>query len=694
MLNTYITRIYFAVFSRNLTIFAIKLNNNFVVLNEFSFCPFSMNRFFHIKRLYSYILTTFIPLFLMTFVICLFLVLMQFLWKYVEDMVGKGLDVSVIGEMFFYAALSLVPMALPLAILLASLMMFGNMGESLELLAVKSAGIPLLTSMKPLIILVLGISVGAFFYQNNILPKIQAKNYSLLISIRQASPELEIPEGVFYKDIPGYNLYVGKKDQKTGMLHNVLIYDVASGFNNMAVIICDSAEMSMADDKKMLIFTMYSGQQFQNFQQGASSSSSRYNNDFVPYARENFDTKSMMISYDANFNRIGEDAIEGNASSNYVSKNMSQLTASIDSMSHIMDSVNLVDRKMMKNYSYLSFRNSYPADKKDSLVSAAQYISVEVPSPDTLLQSKQLSDQSAILQNAYMKADNNNNEFLFRSLNKTSTQRTINRHWVEWHRKFTIPFTCLIFFFIGAPLGSIVRKGGLGTPIVISVILFIIYYIVENVGYKMTRDGVWVHWFGMWFSSFILLPIGVFLTYKAMNDSVIMNADTYVNFFKRLFFIRDKRKYPVKSVIIEKPDYEEIARSLSDLSRRIDLFLDRYGHLSYKGYWTDINYNKELRSIRSSLEIILNTLSNSRRLEVLSKAEEYPIIFNVVRIFNPGSIPAKICMYLFPVGIIFRLLSLHLEWTTRKDLRNIQQLNGELIHILEGTYEPETIALA
>lgn len=629
----------------------------------------------------------------MTFAICLFLVLMQFLWKYVEDMVGKGLEISVLGEMFLYAALTLVYIALPLAILLASLMMFGNMGESLELLAVKAAGVPLLTAMKPLTILIVGIAVGVFFYQNNALPKIQTKFYSLLISIRQASPELDVPEGVFYKEIDGYNLYVGKKDQKTGMLYNVLIYDIASGFNNMAVIICDSAKMSTTDDKKMLIFTMYSGQQFQNFQQG-SSSSSRYNDGFVPYARENFETKTMMIAYDANFNRMGEEMIEGSATSNYVSKNLSQLGASIDSMSVVLDSVNQMDRRTMKNHSYLSFRNGYPAGKKDSLIAAARLAPVDVPAPDTLVLTKALNEQSAILQSAYMKADNNSNEFLFRSLNKTTTQRTINRHWVEWHRKFTIPFTCLIFFFIGAPLGSIVRKGGLGTPIVISVILFIIYYIVENVGYKMTRDGVWAHWFGMWFSSFVLLPIGIFLTYKAVNDSVIMNADTYVNFFKRLFFIRDKRKYPVKSVIIEKPDYEEISQSLSDLSQRIDRFLDRYGRLSYKDYWTDTNYNKELRSLRSSLEIILNSLSNSRKLEVLAKAEEFPVIFNIVRVFNTGSIPAKICMYLFPVGIILRLLSIPLEWTIRKDLRNIQRLNGEMINILHGIHEPETIALA
>jgi lipopolysaccharide export system permease protein len=616
----------------------------------------------------------------MTFAICLFLVLMQFLWKYIEDMVGKGLGLDVIGEMFFYAALNLIPMALPLAILLASLMVFGNLGESLELLAVKSAGVPLLKTMKPLILLILCISVGAFFFQNNALPKIQTKFYSLLISIRQASPELDVPEGVFYKEIGGYNLYVEKKDQKTGMLYDVLIYDVANGFEKMAVIICDSARMSMTEDKTMLIFTMYSGQQFQNYQEGTPSRSST---DFVPYARENFEVKTMMISYDANFNRIGEEDIESSSTSNYVSKNLSELRYSIDSMVVIMDSVNKIDRKMMKRNSYLTFRNSYPPDQKDSIILLAQNSEVEVPRADTLLQSKELNIQSTILQNAFMKAENNSNEFLFRSLNKTTTQKTINRHWIEWHRKFTIPFTCLIFFFIGAPLGSIVRKGGLGTPIVISVALFIIYYIVENVGYKMTRDGVWVHWFGMWFSSLILLPIGIFLTYKAMNDSVIMNADTYVDFFKRLFFLRERRKYHVKSVIIEQPDYDVIQHSLSELSNEIDLFIGKYDRLSYKTFWTDREYDRELHSIKSAMEIILNQLSNSRKLEELAKAEEFPILINNVRPFKANTIPARISMYLFPVGIVLRLLSTPFEKRIKKDMRDIQRLSGELSELME-----------
>ena len=638
-----------------------------------------MNNIFHIKRLYRYILTTFLPLFLMTFAICLFLVLMQFLWKYVEDMVGKGLGLEVLGEMFFYAALNLIPMALPLAILLASLMVFGNLGENLELLSIKSAGIPLLKTMKPLIILIAFISVGAFFFQNNALPRIQTKFYSLLISIRQASPELDVPEGVFYKEIDGYNLYVGKKNRETGMLYDVMIYEVASGFNNMAVIVCDSARMSMTEDKTMILFTMYSGQQFQNFTEGSSSA---YRGDFVPYARENFDTKTMMISYDANFNRMGEEVIEGSSTSNYVSKNLTELGLSIDSMTVILDSVNVVDRKLMKNYSHLSFRNSYPAQQKDSLILAGHNAEVEVPRPDTLLLSMELNKQSTIMQNAFQKAENNSNEFLFRSLNKTTTRKTINRHWVEWHRKFTIPFTCLLFFFIGAPLGSIVRKGGLGTPIVISVILFIIYYIVDNVGYKMTRDGVWVHWFGMWFSALILLPIGVFLTYKAMNDSVIMNADTYIQFIRRLFFIREKRTYPVKSVVIDKPDYNVIVDNLNEIEEITNHILEKYNGFSYRGYWNDEGYEQELRMLKSKMEITLNQVSNAHDLDILAKAEEFPVLISNVRLFKPGSLPARIAMYLFPVGILLRLVAYPFEMRIKNDLGNIAQRSGELAGII------------
>ena len=618
-------------------------------------------------------------MFSMTFVICLFLVLMQFLWKHIDDMVGKGLDLRVLAEMFLYAALNLIPMALPLSILLASIMVFGGLGERFELLAIKSAGVPLLKTMKPLIFLIIFISIGAYFFQNYAMPRIQVKFYSLLISIRQKSPELDIPEGVFYKEIDNYNIFVQRKNRKTGMLYDVMIYDVSKGFNSMAVIVCDSAAMKLSEDKLSLAFIMYKGQQFQNFQSeniGSSSSS----NDFVPYSREDFKKKQMLIPFDANFNRMEDSELVEGASSSYVSKNSSELKFSIDSMKHKMDSMNVLDRLQMKKYSHLSFRNSYDTEK-DSIYQLAQI--TEVASIDTLLNNETLDTQSAILNNAITKAENNNNEFLFRSMSKVSTQKTINRHWVEWHRKFTLSFACFIFFFIGAPLGSIIRKGGLGMPIVVSVILFIIYYILDNVGYKMTRDGVWIHWVGMWFSSFILFPLGVFLTYKAMNDSVILNPDAYVGFFRKMFFIREYRHFQIKEVIISPPVYGAIAPKIDELNAAIDVYLDNYKSMGYKKYWFDQGHDSQFAIVKNSLESMLNSLANSEYSEVLNKAEEYPILIHNQRPFRVNSTGAKLFAYLLPLGLLIRLTSLLFERRLKKDLIKIKELNKELKLITE-----------
>ena len=624
-------------------------------------------------------LESFLPLFLMTFVISLFLVVMQFLWKYVEDMVGKGLDTNVLLEMFMYAALQLVPLALPLAILLASIMVFGNLGERFELLAIKSAGVPLLKTMKPLIVLIAFISVGAFFYQNYAMPRIQVKFYSLLISIRQKSPELDIPEGVFYKGIDNYNIFVQKKNRKTGMLYDVMIYDVSKGFVNMAVIVCDSASMKLSDDKLSLAFTMFKGQQFQNFQSENMGTDSR-SREFVPYSRENFKRKQMLIPFDANFNRMEGSELEESSGASYVSKNSAELKFSIDSMTLKMDSLNIVDRKQMKSSSHLSFRSSYNEDI-DSINALAN--SFDIAPVDTILFNETFDKQSSILRGAISKAENNNNEFLFRSMSKVNTQRAINRHWVEWHRKFTLSFACLIFFFIGAPLGSIIRKGGMGMPIVVSVILFIIYYILDNVGYKMTRDGVWIHWVGMWFSSFILLPLGVFLTYKAMNDSVILNADAYLGFVKKIFFIRETRHYPMKEVIISPPVYPVISLKIDELNDDIDSYLNNYKTMSYKTYWFDEKHDQQFAALRNSIDAMLNSLGNSTSSEVLNKAEKYPVLITNFRPFKAGSLGAKIFAYFLPVGLVLRLISLLFDRRINKDLLKVKKLNNELQLITE-----------
>lgn len=482
-----------------------------------------------IKRLYTYILQSFVPVFFMTFAICLFIILMQFLWKYVEDLVGKGLETHVLAELFFYAALTLTPMALPLAILLASLMTFGSLGEKFELTAIKAAGISLLRTMRPLIILIIFISIGAFVFQNDIIPKVNVKFRTLMISIKQKSPELDIPENTFYSEIKNYNLYVKHKDKKTGMLRDVMIYDVSKGFNNMAVIVCDSAKMNISSNKEYLRLTLFNGQQFSNLRQSDFNNNSISSTQFVPYSREEFREKKVIIPFNANFDRIDESTVEGNQ----MAKNISQLRHSIDSLTTLVDSLNVADRKFAVKHGYLvSYKGEIERQDtaKLNLIEKIQPIAF-----DSVMEAFSTSELHRIYIDASTMAENAKNDMMFKTFSKIDLQKKIRGHNVELQRKFTLSFACLIFFFIGAPLGAIIRKGGLGVPVVISLVLFIIYYIIDNLGYKMARDGVWTVWQGVWLSSFILFPLGVFITYKAINDSSLFNADAYRNYYIKIF---------------------------------------------------------------------------------------------------------------------------------------------------------------
>jgi lipopolysaccharide export system permease protein len=554
-----------------------------------------------IKRLYTFIIQTFLPVFAMTFVICLFIVLMQFLWRYVEDLVGKGLDISVLAELFLYAAFQLIPMALPLSLLLASLMAFGNLGERLELLSIKASGVSLLKAMKPLIILVAFISIGAFFFQNEAMPRIQVKLRALLWSIKQKSPELDIPEGSFYSDIPNYNLYVKKKDRETKMLHEVMIYDTSKGFDNMAVIVCDSALMRGSEDKTFLLLNLYHGQQFANFRQAdINSTSNRSNNQFVPYSRENFKEKEVIIPFNTGFDRMDESNLEGTQ----ISKNIVQLSHSIDSMSIRLDSVNIRDRKIIGQHTYFAYRNtetyqnkqkeadSLKMEKPKALLKKEQPAKIDF---DSLLNSYSKEEMSQYLMSAASEAESSRYNIL-ESTQKAGLQKNIRYHEVEWHQKFVLSFACLIFFFIGAPLGAIIRKGGLGMPVIVSVALFIVYYIINNIGYKMARDGIWEAWQGMWLSSFALFPLGVFLTYKAMNDSALFNPEAYGKFIRKIFFIRTPPKISDerRNIIVKKiPDVSELDFQPEILNGLRAMDTDKLWDLiqNYKKY----NYEKNMQ---------------------------------------------------------------------------------------------------
>jgi len=472
-----------------------------------------------IKKIDLYIVKRFLVLFLMTFLICTFILLMQFLWKHFAELVGKGIGVDVLSEFFLYATSTLVPLALPLAILLASLMTFGNLGENFELTAMKSAGISLFRIIRPLIILIAFVSVGAFFFSNYVLPKSQVKLWTLIFSLRQKSPELDIPSGEFYSGINGVNLYV--REKKDGLMKNLMIYDFSNGFENATVMVADSGRVQFTSDKKYLLLTLYSGESFENLKSqrmGGSSAS-------IPYRRESFGEKEILFDFDSGFNRLDESILQDQ----HVSKNVAQLTSSIDSVSKILVGREKEQATEMVQRRYFG-RDILPNRSLD----IGKNIKLKNYNPDTLFMSLNQPQMETAAMSALQKAQDMKNQVDYNNITLGEPQKYIRRHQIEWHRKFTLSFACLIFFFIGAPLGAIIRKGGLGTPVVISVIMFIVYYIIDNTGYKMAREGLWTAYQGMWLSSAVLLPIGIFLTYKAAVDATLFNPEEYLKVWQKL----------------------------------------------------------------------------------------------------------------------------------------------------------------
>lgn len=549
-----------------------------------------MRNIFTIKRLDSFLLQRFLPLLCMTFFICLFIVLMQFLWRYLDDLVGKGLGIELIGELFFYAALTMVPTALPLAVLLAALMTFGNLGEKFELTAMKAAGISLIRIMRPLIIFMVLLAIGAFFFQNNVLPIAQTKMWTLMFSIRQKSPEVEIPEKAFYNQIPGINLYIDHKDKETGMLYGLTLYDVSKGFDNSRIILSDSAKLSFTEDKKHLFLQLYHGEMFENLRDQSLGNNASKN---MPFRRESFPEKESYIMFDANFNRMDDSVM----SDQYVSKNVTQLRSSIDSIGRRVDSIGNIYGTELKQQSYLNLPYYRTVDDKKMPVTEIIASSPELDI-DSLFNNPP-SQASSYVNLALSKARRQKQDFEYKTLILKEESKMMRRHDIELQRRFTLSFACLVFFFVGAPLGAIIKKGGIGTPLVISVFLFIVYYIFESMGYKMARDGKIIVWQGIWLSSVVMLPLGIFLTYKAVGDSAVFNTDAYTAFFNKLIGKKPKRSLSLKEVVIydvEKVKAIEMTDSLiasADVSQqttnRLNTLIDYLSNTRDQGIITLLN---------------------------------------------------------------------------------------------------------
>jgi lipopolysaccharide export system permease protein len=491
----------------------------------------------------------------MTFFIALFILLMQFLWKYIDDLVGKGLDTYTISQLLFYASATFVPMALPLAVLLSSLMTFGNLGEHYELVALKAAGISVWKIMRPLIYLSFLLSILAFIFSNNVLPVANLKFQSLLYDVRQQKLAFNINEGVFYNGINNYIIRVGEKAKDGRTIYDVKIYDHTDRQGNISVTTAKSGIMEMSPDQKSLIFTLFDGFSYNDIVNTRNYKENR------PFERTEFSEQRIKFDLsDFDLARTQEDLFK----SHYTMLNIGQLNTFIDSLElKFDDRKERYNQNFLKRFQYLTTidtaytgkKNTKPAVtlaktdtayaatkstkkrlKKDMLSSP---LKVEksgdtIPTKWPILENFTKSDQSDIVNLALAAGrttrDNivfNKNDFIFQAEN-------IRKHEWVWHKKFTLSFACLILFFVGAPMGAIIRKGGLGLPVVISVLFFVIYHVTSIFGEKSAKVGDLDMFFGVWLSSIILLPIGFFLTFKATTDAPLLDADSWRKMFRRI----------------------------------------------------------------------------------------------------------------------------------------------------------------
>lgn len=488
------------------------------------------------KLLHKFIIKSFLGPFFMTFFICIFILLMQFLWKYIDDLVGKGLDWTIVSELLMYASFGLVPLAFPLAMLLASIMTFGNLGENYELVAMKASGISLFRIMRPLFVVALILTSIAFYFSNNILPKTNLKFYTLMFSVKQQKPEMVIKEGVFSNDMENYSIKVERKGKNNNMLYDVMIYNHADNQGNVNVSISDSGKMEITQDKKFMSITLYNGQNYTEGTESRQSTAKRY-----PFRRESFQKEVINISMkDFEFNRIDEKRYAGASKM----MNVSQLTSQGDS---VFKEYKIQLWRYLTAFSYISDVNrqvSWLANPKDSLRINPNIKPDSIVDFDKTIAALSTFEKAALYQRVISNVRSNSLALTQQFDEMYMRKKSLNSYAMEWHRKFTLSFACLIFFFIGAPLGAIIRKGGLGMPVVVSILMFIAYYILMITGEKFAREDAWSMVGGMWLASFVFLPLGIWLTYKAATDSGVMNIESYQALFKRLikfrFFNRHK----------------------------------------------------------------------------------------------------------------------------------------------------------
>ena len=630
-----------------------------------------------VKRMDSYLLKAYLQLFAGTFFISLFILLMQFMWRYVNDLVGKGLSLDVLAEFFWYATQTLVPMSFPLAVLLASLITFGNFGERLELLSMKAAGISLLRILRPIFLFVLLVSGISFYFQNRVTPEATKQLAALVNSMKQKSPELEIPEGTFYQiEKTGYNFFVERKDMKTGMLYGIMIYNTTSGYQDMQIVLADSGRLQTTADRQHLKLTLYGGERFQNLQNQGNGNMMKAS---IPYMRETFLQEVDLIQFNSEFEVMDASYFAHDART----KDIGTIEAGIDSLRHRIDSVGQ-DIYAANLTSTMRLNRVLSSGRKDSSQVVAMVAKVEPF--DSLMAHLPDGTRQDVWREAAQKSQQMRNDCEFRAYGTDEDNYILRRHRIEWNKKFTLSLSCLLFFFIGAPLGAIIRKGGLGLPVVVSVLIFIFYYILDTSGEKMAKEGEWDVVFGVWMSTMVLAPLGAFLTYKANQDSGVFNMDVYRMVFRRLLGLRETRKLNRKEVIIEDPDYVGLQPRLTAMAeqcREYSAAQKLWKLPSYIRLFFQYKEDHVILSLNEELERIVAELHNSSQYKIVSTLNQLPILVPDAhtRPFRKRRLN-MIVGILLPVGLFFYLRIWRYRIRLHRDLSGIQRQSGVLNELI------------
>lgn len=633
------------------------------------------------KTLYKFILKSYAgPMFLTLFIV-VFIFLMQFLWLYIDELAGKGLAWHVLLEFIGWLSITFIPMSLPLAVLLASLMVMGDLGENNELLALKASGISLRRILMPLYGAIFFIAIGSFFMSSNFVPYSYLRMRSMFQDIRKTRPELSIPVGIFYNGIDGFSIRVNDKDPVTGVLRGVMIYDHSKEAGNTSVTMADSGYIRQTSNTRHIVFKLLNGEVYEDELKGRRIDKERH-----PFNRRTFTEQTVLID-------MGEQI--GGGSNDFLFKEVA-LAQSLQSLNMSRDSISKLQARNLEVFQTQHFQNSYSFAayrELDTAVHVRNAFLYSSSMTDSLFAHATATEKIRILEKASVTSERVNASWDNWLREMEGQRKKLNSLNLEWHRKFTLALACIIFFFIGAPLGAIIRKGGLGTPVVVSVFFFVVYWVIDSICQKMVKSNVWYPIVGAWLPSLILSPMAVFLTYKANTDSQLFNPDNYWKFFNRILGRMEKLVERINLDYIKTLGKEAfvtestlVEEHLVELNNVCTVFLEQYKPIGFFQKRKELNeaIQRDLGQIVVKYNRLLSflvSIDDNERLRTFLR--DYPVLETAkYKIPVLNTLKRVLMVLLFPWGIAEFLFQYNKQRQLRFILKEIITINNNVIKAL------------